>query len=265
MKSLRQLAVSGLLLLLALPAAAEQQLASALPVLQQLNSALLKDTPVKAVYLPPKRLPVARIASWTKQKSRQAIAELGPVTAFATVESIWPKHSLYPYLREQNIQVIPVDAAVELTPSGSRVRVAEQQGQAPSYFWLEPDNLITMSQILARDYARIWPDSAEQIRTNQATLQRQIASFALELDQLLLDHEVESICLQNAALMPLASASFLPIEPLDSCGGGLVIAERKRGSEVAKGVWLVDGLSRPFKGDLAGWLEGNLQALKAAF
>lgn len=263
MSLVRKSFLSVMLLVSAFSTVAEEKVASALPVLHSLNQALLQGTDITPVYLPPKRLPVSRISNWIQHKSRKTISSLDSVTAFATVESIWPEHALFPHLRTRNVRVIAVDAAKEIAAGGSRIRLSENDLKDQTYLWLVPDNLIVMSQIMARDYGRIWPSAMGQIRSNQFELQQKIQNFALQVDQLLLEHEIESVCTGEQVLKPLARATELPIEFTENCTAEAVsIMTRLPEEHGEKKFWVVNHLNKPLKTGLDQWLEQNLKNLE---
>ncbi|MCP4595299.1 hypothetical protein [Neptuniibacter sp.] len=251
------------LLVISFNAFAEEKVVSALPVLHSLNQALLKGTDIDPVYLPPKRLPVSRISNWIKHKSRKAIAKQGPVTAFSTVESIWPDYALFPNLRIGNVRVIPVDGAKEITAGGALIRVSESDLKNHAYFWMVPDNLIVMSQIMARDYGRIWPSEADKIRKNQFELQQIIRKFALQMDQLLLEHEIDSACTDEEPLKALARATELPTEPAEDCSlEAISIVTMLPKEQDEKRFWVVNPLNKPLKANIDQWLDQNLKSLE---
>lgn len=247
-----------------------QRVASVVPIIHALNQALLNGTDLQAVYLPPKRLPVTRISHWVQHKSGPVITQLGPVTALVTIESIWPDLALYKHLRATNVRVIEIDAAQEILPGGAQVRLSKSDMTNHTYFWLAPDNLRVMSQIVARELQRVWPQHAANIRQNQALLQQQIGDYVLKLDQLLLDYDVMAVCIDNQKLMPLAQATYLPVEQTD-CEGTLSIekqikkqAKQQDKSSKQKRVWMVDTGIKPLKKGLAVWLQNNLTNLEHA-
>jgi len=245
--------------------AQEKSVATTLPITQALSKSLLKHTPINSVYLPPKRLPVKRIASWLKSKSEARIKRVSALSALVTVESIWPQYAAYGKLRTQNIRMIPVDIAQELNEPGSRVRISTLPEQANHYFWLAPDNLVLMGQILARDLSRIWPEHAAQIKLNLKQLRHQIQTFSLRLDQLLLEHEVISICVQTPELTPLAEAMFLPVEEGGQCDQqALNITKLGRNIQPSPMSWNLNPAEKPLKTDIEDWLRGNLARLQQA-
>lgn len=249
-----------------MPHAQEKRVATTLPITQALSKSLLKHTPINSVYLPPKRLPVKRIASWLKSKSEARIKHVSPVSALVTVESIWPQYATYGRLRTHNIRVIPIDVAQELNEPGSRVRMNALPEQADHYFWLAPDNLVVMGQILARDLSRIWPEHAAQIKLNLKHLHHQIQMFSLHLDRQLLEHEVTSICVQTPEFTPLAEAMFLPVEEGGQCDQqALSITKLGRNSQSSPMNWTLNPAEKPLKTDIEDWLRGNLARLQQAF
>lgn len=240
-------------------------MATTLPITQALSKSLLKDTAINAIYLPPKRLPVKRISSWLKSKSGERIQSAGPFVALVTVESIWPNYSAYGKLRAQNIRLIPIDVAQELNEPGSRVRMNAEPTQADDYFWLAPDNLLVMGQILARDLSRVWPEEAAQIQLNLQQLRRQIQAFSLRLDQQLLDHNVMSICVHTSELTPLAEAMFLPVEEGGQCDQqALNVSKLDRNRQAAPMNWNLNPADKPLKNGIEGWLKDNLARLHDA-
>lgn len=235
---------------------------SALPVLHALNQSLLESTPVAVKYLPAKRLPVSRISNWLKHKSQPAIAKLEPVTALITVESVWPEYALLKHMRSNNIAVIEIDAATEILAGGAQIRLSEADLKGQTAFWMAPDNLIVMSQIIARDMQRVWPRYAAQIKENQQSLQQAIRGYALKLDQILLEHDIADICLESDRLMPLARATYLPVETSNCATESLKIIAFSKKQPMHKGQWQVDSLNKPIKGNLHDWLSVNLQRLE---
>jgi len=242
-----------------------EKLAAAVPVLHMLSTELLKDTGIESVYLPPKRLPISRIGNWLQKKSADTIRTKGPFSVLVTMESVWPADALYTRLREDNIRVVAIDAARELLPGGARIRLAEGDIKQQRYFWLAPDNLTVMSQIMARDMEKLWPQQAETLRRNQRAMQQTIQRYALKLDQLLMDSEIDSLCLKEPALAPLAQSTFLLVDSAGSCSEDALILSRgsiKKASEANH--WRIDTAVKPVKGGLKSWLDTNLKQLQVA-
>lgn len=239
-----------------------EKVASALPILHLLNQSLLQGTGVESVYLPPSRLPVPRINNWLQHKSEAVLAKHGSIAALVTVESIWPQYALFKHLRKGNVRVVPVDAAQEILSGGAQVSLTQADIEQVNYFWLAPDNLRVMGQIMARDFQRIWPEHAGLIRQNQLKIQQQVSQHALQLDEILLDHDINAVCVSNNKLLPLARVTYLPVEP--QCDAALEIRIITKKTTAEKGVWLVNPGHKPVSTGLAAWLTDNLTGLKAA-
>lgn len=245
--------------------AADHHVVTTLPVSQLLSESLLAGTDIEPMYLPPKRLPVKRIASWLKSKSTERIQKAGPFDALITVESIWPQFAAYGKVRTGNIRVVPIDIAQELNEPGSRVRRSANPAHQRHYFWLDTDNLLVMGQILARDLGSLWPDQLDQIRKNLQSLTQDIQAYSANIDKVLLDNEVMALCVKAADLKPLAQASFLPLEQESGCEeDALKLGRLTSNSRFTANLWLVDALERPIKGGLNSWLEANLKRLRDA-
>lgn len=229
-------------------------LATAVPVLQALGLSLMQNTGVAVEYLPPRRLPVNRIPGWLGKANAASLPE---ATALLTIESVWPALSGYPLLRQRNIAVIPVDVARELAPQGARVTLRPDHA-ATDYFWLDLDNLLLMSQVAARDLARIWPEQAARIEANRLALQRHIQRQALRLDELLLAHHINALALNDERLTPLAQALALPL--VAPGAAQLLLTSEQTGPDTM--AWVLDPLARPQRQDLAGWLSAQVDALE---
>ena len=240
----------------------DEKVASALPILHLLNQSLLEGTGIEPVYLPPRSLPVSRINNWLQHKSEAVVAKQGSVTALVTVESIWPQYALFKHLRKGNVRVVPVDAAQEILSGGAQVSLTQADIEQVNYFWLAPDNLRVMGQIMARDFQRIWPEHADLIRNNQLQIQQQVSQYALQLDEMLLNHDINAVCVSNDKLLPLARVTYLPVEP--QCDAALEIKIKTKKTKAEKGVWLVNPGHKPVATGLAAWLTSNLTGLKAA-
>ena len=243
--------------------AADHRVATTLPIAQALSESLLAGTDIEPVYLPPKRLPVKRIASWLKSKSADRIQQAGPFDALITVESIWPQYAAYGKVRTGNIRVVPIDIAQELNEPGSRVRRSADPAHQRHYFWLDADNLLVMGQILARDLSSLWPHQSGRIRKNLQSLRHDIQGYSANVDKVLLDNAVMALCVKAADLTPLAQASFLPLEQESACEeGALRLGRLTSNSQPAANLWLIDSLERPIKGSLNSWLGANLKRLQ---
>ncbi|MBE0507181.1 MAG: hypothetical protein IBX50_10745 [Marinospirillum sp.] len=247
-----------LLLLAALPVLAAQKTAPVVttaPVVQLIAESLLDLTPLQSHYLPPTRLPINRIPAWL---SRVDVHQLPRAEAVLTFESTWPELAIFPLLRQLNIRLVAVDLAHEVAPGGARV-IQRQGLSEPDYFWMDFSNLTLMSNIAARDLARLWPEHAEQIDRNRQQLIRRIQQTALQVDELLFAAEISTLAVTDEKLMPLVLSTALPLaEPAQA---DLVLSTR---AEEGLRSWVVDPLLRPGTTNLSDWLESQVSSLQSA-
>lgn len=247
-----------LLLLTALPVLAAQKtvaLMTATPVNQLIATSLLDATPLQSQYLPPTRLPINRIPAWL---NRVDVHQLPHAEAVLTFESIWPELAVFPLLRQQNIRLVAVDAAHELAPGGARV-IQRQGLTEPDYFWMDYSNLTLMSNIAARDLARLWPEHAEQIDRNRQQLIRHIQQTALQVDELLFAADIATLAVTDEKLTPLVLSTALPLTT--PAQADLVLSTR---AEAGLRSWVVDPLLRPGTTSLKDWLDAQVNSLQAA-
>lgn len=245
----------------------ELRLVSVVPVLHALNLEILKNTEVLAEYLPPKRLPVSRVSNWIKRKGKETMQAFGSYTSVVTIESIRPDLAIYPLVRTGNIRIVPVDAANELSPSGSKVTLPNSAAAHKAFFWLDMNNLITMSQIITRDLSNLWPEQASQFKENQRHLQNKINEFVIKRDELLLESDRYHLCVTDQKLLPLAVSLNMPVtleENFCDSESSITLTRSAKKEHSAPGKWAVNTLEKPFKAGLLQWLEVNLSGLQTA-
>lgn len=262
-------AVLLLLLLSVGVAAAEKtepvQIVTAHPAVHMLAEYLLQDTSAQLTYLPSQRLPVKRVPNWIKRNSGKRLKAIGPVTAFITIESVWPQFALYGRLRAENIAVIPIDAATELNEPGGRIKRSTRGTEEEHYFWLAPDNLLVMSGIMASDLSRLLPNDSEKIKHTHLQLRTLLQRSSAEVEEQIMAAEVDEICLLSAELLPLAEALYLPVEEGDSCAEqSLKLGKHGRKLQASVNVWAIDAIEKLPKGGVTAWLSANLEYLSTA-
>lgn len=261
---MKKMLYSGITLLLILTAktalAESDRVATTLPITQALATTLLMGTEIDVVYLPPTRLPVNRIANWLRHKSQSRINKTGPFDVLVTVESVWPHYAAYGRLRSQNIHLVAIDVARELNQPGLQVRLPAAADR--QYFWLAPDNLLVMAQILVRDLIRLWPQHKAVIQANQQRLTGHIQRYTLAVDEALIQHQISSVCVQNEELIPQAEALFLPFETAAECNNAeLILTKLKSGTERSARLWRINAAERLLDTGLNDWMDGNLLRL----
>lgn len=244
---------------------AQNQVVTAHPAVQMLAAAILENTSIRLTYLPPKRLPVKRIPNWLK-RSRDRVAEASVrADAMVTIASVWPAFAFYGHVRSVNIGVVPIDVATELNIPGRRIKRSVQGEKTASYFWLSPDNLVVMSDIMASDLARLFPDQARLIQANHQTLRQAIQQTANAIEAQLLMTSIEEVCLSHPELMPLAESLYLPIVPASQCSRhGLMLEKRQRQQDGNQPIWFVDAMERVFSKGMMAWLKQHESGLRGA-
>ena len=105
-------------------------------------SALTRNTAFLTLHIAPSRYSVKRVPGWLDRQPADQFPRAGLVLS---IHSVWPQINIYPYLRMQNISVVPIDAATAMMPGGERVAVNDMAGGEPGYFWLNPANALVMS------------------------------------------------------------------------------------------------------------------------
>jgi|GEM_PF-1033568 len=241
------------------------QVATNLPVLQLITQQLTTDTPVEVSYLPPRRYPVNRIPSWLQHKANQKLDRQLAFDALITVESIWPEFSSYPLLRSRNIRLVQIDAARQLIPGGAKVVLAREQQQG--YFWLAPDNLLVMANIISQELARMWPEYQLQLERNRGKLAADIRRYSLQLDNLLATALIDELVIDIPQLTPLVQATSLPLVKGDSPAFGnrlMIAAKQRKKVSYNHPVWYMEALQRLPKTTLPEVLADNLKRLEVA-
>src|SRR5690606_33972172 len=197
-----------------------------------------------------------------------ANAELIMTDAVLTIESIWKDLSLYPLLRQTNIRLVAIDLAQEIAPGGAGI--SQRQGiSEPDYFWLENNNLLMMVNIAAIDLSRLWPEYSEQISENRRQALLQIQQTALQIDEVFMEANINSLAVIDEKLMPLAQSTILPLveaENADLLLSGKAIkrpTQNKETNKVQK-VWVIDQLLKQSADRLNNWLASLVISLHSA-
>ncbi len=250
--------------------ASEVRVATALPVTYLITQSLLANTPVAVDYLPAKRYPVSRLPYWLNKKLPLKQDQLPQYSGLVTVASVWPQLTLYPQLRQQNIRIVPVDAAVQLKPQGAKVSLVADKDRADQhYFWLAPDNLKVMNRIIAEDLSLLWPDHGQQIRRNEQSNDQSISRFQLDLDDKLWQQEWDGLCSIQEELKPLLLSLSLPVlgdsatdsTELEGMRCLWITDKKPKAEQSAAQQWTLNSLNRYYSKDLNSWLQSNLEQL----
>jgi len=230
-----------LLLLLSISAnlaAAQGNIATVSPMSYSLSKAMVQGTNIEISYLPPKRLPINRIASWLRKHSSHRFDSFDAVVGISAVK---PELDIYPSLRQSNIRIVDIDIAQAIMPKGEKV----VQANDSEYFWLNSNNLLVMLGILNRDLSALWPEHRLTFNANYQTTAASIRQLNLQLDYLLMAKDIAFIVAANHKLIPfVASLSSDTSSKQDALELGLNYVELASGKQSAESVWYIDDFSR---------------------
>ena len=211
--------------------------ATVTPIADSMSRALLADTPIKVVYLPPKRLPINRIPSWLNKNRTEPLSSFD---AIVNISSMRPNLAFYTSVRSTNIHAVPIDIAEALLPGGERVAVQETN----EYFWLNSNNTLLMLGILKRDLALLWPQYAEKITQQYQKVSNSLRQISLDIDDHLLGSGYEGIINANKKTEAFSKGLLLPTISKQEANTteslhALTISTKKQ-----SGQWVVDDFSR---------------------
>jgi len=230
-----------LLLLLSISAnlaAAQGNIATVSPMSYSLSKAMVQGTNIEISYLPPKRLPINRIASWLRKHSSHRFDSFDAVVGISAVK---PELDIYPSLRQSNIRIVDIDIAQAIMPKGEKV----VQANDSEYFWLNSNNLLVMLGILNRDLSALWPEHRLTFNANYQTTAASIRQLNLQLDYLLMAKDIAFIVAANHKLIPfVASLSSDTSSKQDALELGLNYVELASGKQSAESAWYIDDFSR---------------------
>lgn len=264
-------------------------IASAVPVLASMLDELTDQTAFELKYVPPERYSIKRVAGWLKRQDQHHYPYADVVV---DISSTWPDIQLYPYLREKNIAVIPVDAAYSLRPGGERVvlninninnnNLNTKNIETPNYFWLNPANALIMIGICYRDLLAITEQSdlsdaekqhtIERLAQNFQAMNQGLRSVQTELDHALSAMDIFQASPEKTVLNPLAQATLLPVEvfeTLDNDLPTLLISNRKPGYKSLRqlaeqiSIWHIDDFSKLRDASFSARWKANIDALKS--
>ncbi|MCH2056974.1 MAG: hypothetical protein MK214_10285 [Thalassotalea sp.] len=233
------------------------KIATVSPISFSLTQAMVKDTELHVSYLPPKRLPVNRVASWIRKNASNKFEHFD---AFVSISAVKPGLDLFPSLRQRNIRIVDIDIAQAIVPNGEKVALAADA----EFFWLNSNNLLVMAGILKRDLIALWPTQKALINQNYQDVAAAIRQINLQLDEQLMDNDIAFIIPSSSKLTPfvasLSSDTSTKEEAIELGLPYLVIDSSKKTPSEA---WKIDDFSRFAKTDLIERLKGQVSSLNA--
>jgi ABC-type Zn uptake system ZnuABC Zn-binding protein ZnuA len=149
-----------------------------------LTVALTAGTPILVQNVPPDGRQLGLLKDYIERRAESLAPTFAAATAVVTLTNALPGDPVYRFAREANIRIVDIEAAVPWSLDVPGVALAEapssnvdwggdeaETAVAP-YFWLSVSNAIRMGDIIARDLAALFPDSAGAIGMNLEALKR---------------------------------------------------------------------------------------------
>lgn len=166
--------------------AKEITVATVWPPLHAIAHVLAEGTPLRVARIPMTGPVPEREALRTHCEER-----LPGLDAILTIASAWPADPSFSAARAARIQTIEIDATRPLDGSGGGIAqipgTAKEGDAEPALFWLSLENLSRMSEIIARDFARLAPEAEPAISANLARLKQDLRALSLFASQTLGD------------------------------------------------------------------------------
>ncbi|MCP4325068.1 MAG: ABC transporter substrate-binding protein [Psychromonas sp.] len=187
------------------------QILTTTPVTYMLATQLMKGSKIETEYLAPHRYAINRLPNWFKGKGQgKAQQAAQKASVVITLGSVWPQDPLYIFSRQANINIIEIDASQAKTVTADSVATRWQTAKIVSpYVWLNSNNLVVMSKIVADDLKRIWPQHNALIEMNQEQLLSQVQLLINSQQQLLFDKGIDAVVLLSDKLLDFVSGNQL--------------------------------------------------------
>ena len=151
-----------------------------------LTVALTAGTPIQVQNVPADGRQLGLLKDYIERRAETLAPTFAAATAVVTLTNALPGDPLYRFAREANIRIVDIEAAVPWSVDAPGVALADapssnvewggddaETAVAP-YFWLSVSNSIRMGDIIARDLAALFPDSAATIGANLEGLKRSL-------------------------------------------------------------------------------------------
>ncbi|MCG7496037.1 zinc ABC transporter substrate-binding protein [Vibrio sp. Of7-15] len=181
------------------------------PTTYMLASQLLDETSITVSQLTPKRYGLHRQPNWFDGKGAEFVAQAAKeAEVVISMKSVWAQDPIYDHTRMSNIRLIEVDASQAISPRAESVASIKQvDGAVSPYVWLNPANLVRMTNIIASDLVRVWPEHQQKIRDNQRSLSALIRNQQRETSAKLASHQVDAVIVLNESLMDYSAGHNL--------------------------------------------------------
>jgi ABC-type Zn uptake system ZnuABC Zn-binding protein ZnuA len=145
-----------------------------------LAMALTRDTPIQVRNVPEDGRQMSVMADYIARRMEQLRPLFASATAVISVTNALPEDPIYRFVRDANIKVVNIDAAIPWSLNVAGVALTEtpdsnvdwaadsdlvMNATAP-YFWLSLANVIRMADIIAFDLGKLFPDAVDPIKRN---------------------------------------------------------------------------------------------------
>ena len=184
---------------------------TATQVTYSLTSALLQDTDVLVINIPPDGRRFDSLKDYIQRRKDQLEPTFANAAAVVSLTNALPSDPLYRFAREANIRLVNIDAAQPWSYDSSGVSLVtspttsvawnkdeSRQDALSKYFWLSPTNAVRMADILGADLTRLFPDKAAEITRNKNNLKQQLLDLFRE-------YQTELLAIENPSLLALAN------------------------------------------------------------
>lgn len=215
----RGLAVVLILLSMPVEAADKVRVLTALQPTYSIARALAKDTAIEVHQAFPADTGMDQQAAYLARRRRDDfIAAAKQADAVITIRRVWEADPLFSSVRGWNIRVVEIDASTPFAPELAGVALlkwtkdgaagsAEHPGTLSPYIWLDPTNIVRMTDIVAADLRRLSEPDAKTIERNQQAFRGSILALKVEFESKLAELDDPSVVLLSTDLAYLTNGT----------------------------------------------------------
>jgi ABC-type Zn uptake system ZnuABC Zn-binding protein ZnuA len=222
----RGLAVVLILFSLRVEAADKVLVLTALQPTYSIARALAKDTAIEVRQAFPPDTGMDQQAAYLARRRRDDfIAAAKQADAVITISRVWQADPLFPAVRGWNIRVVEIDASTPFAPELAGVALlqwtkdgmpgsAEHPGALSPYIWLDPTNIVRMTDIVAADLRRLSEADAQTIDRNQQAFRGSILALKVAFESKLAELDDPSVILLSSDLAYLTNGTGVHVAAL---------------------------------------------------
>lgn len=156
-----------------------------------MTEALLEGTDIEVINLPERARSLSAQPTWFSNQSESFFPTFAQATAVISMGNIWQQDPLFLAVREHNIRVVNIDATLPYSSELTGVSVLNRPStdSVSPHFWLSPANVIRSAKNISSDLARLFPESAERIESNEQQLSAEIVRIKAEFETKLVNSD----------------------------------------------------------------------------